>query len=61
MFKATVLWLCFKLSSCPFGNTRDTYVMHEKAKFVCFMYMQPQKRNSNLLNKHETGLEQGCT
>ena len=26
-----------------FGITRDTSVMHEKAKFVCFNYMQPQK------------------
>ena len=38
-----MLWLCFKLPSCLFGNTRDTFVMHEKAKFVCFNYMQPQK------------------
>ena len=35
-----MLWLCFKLPSCLFGNTRDTSVMHEKAKFVCFIYMQ---------------------
>ena len=28
-----------------FGNTRDTSVMHEKAKFVCFNYMQQQKVN----------------
>ena len=26
-----------------FDNTRDTSVMHEQAKFVCFNYMQPQK------------------
>ena len=38
-----MLWLCFKLPSCLFGNTRDTSVMHEKAKFVCFDYTQPQK------------------
>ena len=43
VFRATVLWLCFKLLSCLFGNIRDTSVMHEKAKFVCFNYMQPQK------------------
>ena len=43
MFKATVLWLSFKLPSCLFGNTRDTSVMHEKAKFVCFIYMHLQK------------------
>ena len=34
---------CFKLSSCLLGNTRDTFVMHEKTKYVCFIYMQPQK------------------
>ena len=38
-----MLWLCFKLPSCLHGNTRDTSVMHEKAKFVYFIYMQPQK------------------
>ena len=38
-----MLWLCFKLPSCLFGNTRDRSVMHEKAKFVCFIYMQWQK------------------
>ena len=38
-----MLWLCYKLSSDLFGNIRDTSVMHEKAKFVCFNYMQPQK------------------
>ena len=26
-----------------FGITRDTSVMHEKAKFVCFNYMQLHK------------------
>ena len=29
--------------NCLFCNTRDTSVMHEKAKFVCFINMQPQK------------------
>ena len=38
-----MLWLCFKLPSCLFGNTRGTSVMQEKAQFVCFIYMQPQK------------------
>ena len=38
-----MLWLCFELPSCLFGNTRDTFIMHEKAKFVCFIYMQSQK------------------
>ena len=38
-----MLWLCFNLPSCLFDNTRDTSVMHEKAKFVCFHYMQQQK------------------
>ena len=40
---ATVLWLCFKLPSCLFGITRNTSVMHKKAKFVSFNYMQLQK------------------
>ena len=38
-----MLLLCFKLPSCLFGNTRDTFIMHEKAKFVCFNNMQLQK------------------
>ena len=38
-----MLWLCFQLPSCLLGNTRDMSVMHEKAKCVCFIYMQPQK------------------
>ena len=37
-----MLWLCYKLPSGLFGNTKDTSVMHEKAKFVCFNHMQPQ-------------------
>ena len=41
---ATVLWLCIlKLPSCLFGNTRNTFGMHKKAKFVSFNYMQLQK------------------
>ena len=32
-----------KLFICLFGNTRDTSFMHENAKFVLFIYMQPQK------------------
>ena len=38
-----MLQLCFKLPSCLFDKTRDMSVMHEKAKLVCFNYMQPQK------------------
>ena len=38
-----MLWLRFKLQSSLFGNTRDKSVMHEKAKFACFNYMQPQE------------------
>ena len=38
-----MLWLCFKLPFCLFDNTRDMSVMHEKAKFVLFIYMQPEK------------------
>ena len=38
-----MLSLCYKLSSGLFGNTRDTSVMHEKTKFVCFNDLQLQK------------------
>ena len=38
-----MVWLCYKLPSGLFGNTRDTSVMHEKAKCFGFIYMQPQK------------------
>ena len=38
-----MLWLGLKLPSCLFGDSRDTSVMHEKAKYVCFIYMQLQK------------------
>ena len=38
-----MLWLCYKLPFGLFGNTKDTSVMHEKAKFVCFNHMQLQK------------------
>ena len=38
-----MLWLCYKLPPGLFGNIRDTSVMHEKVKLVCFDYMQPQK------------------
>ena len=31
------------LQSCLFGNIRDTFVIHKKAKFVSFIYMRPQK------------------
>ena len=41
---ATVLWLCFKLPSFLFGNTRGMSVVNDKAKCVCFINdMQPQK------------------
>ena len=38
-----MLWLCFKLPLCLFGNTKDMSVMHEKAKFVRYIYIQRQK------------------
>ena len=38
-----MLWLCYELPSGLFGNTRDTSVMHEKAIFFCFNFMQTQK------------------
>ena len=37
-----MLCLCFKVPCLLFGNTRDTSVMHEKTKCVCFIYRQPQ-------------------
>ena len=57
VFRATVLLLCFKLPSCLFGNTRDTFVIHEKAIFVCFIYIKPQKVKFKFVQKkHETRL-----
>ena len=42
---------------CLFGNTRDTSVIYEKAKFIYFIYMQPRKMKFDICsNKHETGL-----
>ena len=38
-----MLLLCFKLSPCLVGNTKDTSFMYEKAKFVCLYLMPPQK------------------
>ena len=38
-----MLWLCYKMPSGLFGINRDTSVIHEKAKIVCFNFMQPQK------------------
>ena len=32
-----------EVSFSIYGNTRDTSVMHEKAKCVCFNCTQPQK------------------
>ena len=52
-----MLWICLKLSSCLFGNTRDKSVMHENVKFVCFNYIQLQKNEIQICsNKHKTGL-----
>ena len=52
-----MLWLCYELPSGLFGNTRDTSGMHEKAKFVSFNFMQPQKSEIQICsNKHETCL-----
>ena len=38
-----MLWLCYKLPSGLLGNDKDTSVMHDKAKCVCFNDMEPQK------------------
>ena len=32
-----------KLPFCLFGNTSDMSFIYEKAKFVCFIHIQPQK------------------
>ena len=58
-----MLWLCFKVSSCLFGNTRDMSVMHEKAKFVRFIYIKPQKMKfkSVQINMKQVSYMQGKT
>ena len=38
-----MLRLCFKLPFRLFGHTSDRSVTYEKAKCVCFIYMQPKK------------------
>ena len=44
VFRATMIWLWFKLPFCLFGHTKPgTSVIYEKAKFASFIYMQPQK------------------
>ena len=35
--------ICFKLRYQLFGRTSDIPVIYEKAKSVCFIYMQTQK------------------
>ena len=46
---AFVLWLRFKLPSCLFGNTGETSIMHEKAKFACFNYILKDFRNAPVI------------
>ena len=52
-----MLWLCFKLPSCLFGNTRDTSViiMYEKSK-ICLFYLYATAKSEIQIcsNKHET-------
>ena len=43
MYSVPQCYECFKLAACLFGNTRDTSVMHEKVKCVCFVYIQMPK------------------
>ena len=54
-----MLLLCFKLSPCKVGNTRDTSVMYEKAKFVRLFVFNATAKNDILIcsNKHETCLD----
>ena len=42
VFWASASWLCFKVSFCLFGQTRNASVTSEKAKFVGITYMQQQ-------------------
>ena len=53
-----MLWLCFKLPSYLFfSNIRDTFLMHEKAKFVGFSLYATAKSEIQIgSNKDETGL-----
>ena len=54
---AAPIWLCFKLPSYLFGNTKDTDDMHEKAKFVFFyLYVMAKSEINICSSKHETGL-----
>ena len=43
VFQGSMSLLCFLLSFCLFGHTRDPNVSNEKAKCVCFIYIQKQK------------------
>ena len=54
-----MVWLCFKLPPCLFGNTKHTSVLHEKSK-MCLFYLYATTKSENQIcsNKHETGLEQ---
>ena len=52
-----MLWLCFKLPSCLFGNTGNMSVMHKKAKIGLFYLYKTAKNEIQICsNKHETGL-----
>ena len=50
-----MLWLCFKMPSFLFGNTRDTSVMHEKHNLL-YLYATAISEIQTCSNKHETGL-----
>ena len=57
VFWASVSCLCFKLPFCLFSHTKDTSVIYEIAKSVCFIDMQYQKSEIAICsNKHESGL-----
>ena len=54
---APVLWICFKLSTCLFGNTRDTSVIFEKVKFISFIFIATTKSEIQIYSyKQETNL-----
>ena len=54
-----MLWICFYLPSCLFGNSKKTSVMQKKQNiFVLFINNSKKKKEIQIYsNKHETGLE----
>ena len=51
-----MLWLCFKLPSCLFGNTRDMSLCMKKQICLFYLYATAKSEIQICSNKHETGL-----